>query len=185
MMVVDLQHFCCKLWITKLDQLEFLLSKVRQFAIVFSLVLDPLVKPETFSSPFDYLVHISNRIIERKQDEINIYSIRFRFLHFNLFKTKVIRREKTFIWISTRPQTSKIHSFVTSNKMAAGTHMAATQQAADDQASSLYFSGICQTISVKCQHRNENGLLTCSRNLYVSCKISFSRFRFFYLIFSS
>ncbi|CAF0791029.1 unnamed protein product [Adineta steineri] len=53
--------------------------------------------------------------------------------------------------------------------MAAGTHMAATQQAADDQASSLYFSGICQTISVKCQHRNENGLLTCSRNLYVSC----------------
>ena len=58
--------------------------------------------------------------------------------------------------------------------MAAGTHMAATQQAADDQASSLYFSGICQTISVKCQHRNENGLLTCSRNLYVSCKISFS-----------
>jgi hypothetical protein len=54
--------------------------------------------------------------------------------------------------------------------MAAGTHMAATQQAADDQASSLYFSGICQTISVKCQHRNENGLLTCSRNLYVSCK---------------
>lgn len=55
--------------------------------------------------------------------------------------------------------------------MAAGTHMAATQQAADDQASSLYFSGICQTISVKCQHRNENGLLTCSRNLYVSCKI--------------
>ena len=56
--------------------------------------------------------------------------------------------------------------------MAAGTHMAATQQAADDQASSLYFSGICQTISVKCQHRNENGLLTCSRNLYVSCKIS-------------
>ncbi|CAF3925521.1 unnamed protein product, partial [Rotaria sordida] len=56
-----------------------------------------------------------------------------------------------------------------SNKMAAGTHIAATQQAADDQASSLYFSGICQTISVKCQHRNENGLLTCSRNLYVSC----------------
>ena len=54
--------------------------------------------------------------------------------------------------------------------MAAGTHIAATQQAADDQASSLYFSGICQTISVKCQHRNENGLLTCSRNLYVSCK---------------
>ncbi|CAF1003357.1 unnamed protein product [Adineta ricciae] len=53
--------------------------------------------------------------------------------------------------------------------MAAGAHMAATQQAADDQASSLYFSGICQTISVKCQHRNENGLLTCSRNLYVSC----------------
>ncbi|CAF0917037.1 unnamed protein product [Rotaria sordida] len=53
--------------------------------------------------------------------------------------------------------------------MAAGTHIAATQQAADDQASSLYFSGICQTISVKCQHRNENGLLTCSRNLYVSC----------------
>ncbi|CAF1211746.1 unnamed protein product [Adineta ricciae] len=53
--------------------------------------------------------------------------------------------------------------------MAAGTHMAATQQTADDQASSLYFSGICQTISVKCQHRNENGLLTCSRNLYVSC----------------
>lgn len=53
--------------------------------------------------------------------------------------------------------------------MAAGTHMAATQQAADDQASSLYFSGICQTISVKCQHRNENGMLTCSRNLYVSC----------------
>jgi len=53
--------------------------------------------------------------------------------------------------------------------MAAGAHMAATQQTADDQASSLYFSGICQTISVKCQHRNENGLLTCSRNLYVSC----------------
>jgi hypothetical protein len=53
--------------------------------------------------------------------------------------------------------------------MAAGAHMVATQQAADDQASSLYFSGICQTISVKCQHRNENGLLTCSRNLYVSC----------------
>ena len=60
--------------------------------------------------------------------------------------------------------------------MAAGTHMAATQQAADDQASSLYFSGICQTISVKCQHRNENGLLTCSRNLYVSCKISLQNF---------
>ena len=64
-------------------------------------------------------------------------------------------------------------SFVSSTSMAAGTHMAATQQAADDQASSLYFSGICQTISVKCQHRNENGLLTCSRNLYVSCTFVF------------
>ena len=64
------------------------------------------------------------------------------------------------------------YSFGFVNKMAAGAHMAATQQAADDQASSLYFSGICQTISVKCQHRNENGLLTCSRNLYVSCKLS-------------
>lgn len=53
--------------------------------------------------------------------------------------------------------------------MAAGTHMAATSHAADEQTSSLYFSGICQTISVKCQHRNENGLLTCARNLYVSC----------------
>ena len=62
--------------------------------------------------------------------------------------------------------------------MAAGTHMAATQQAADDQASSLYFSGICQTISVKCQHRNENGLLTCSRNLYVSCIIFLFFFNF-------
>ncbi len=62
--------------------------------------------------------------------------------------------------------------------MAAGAHMAATQQAADDQASSLYFSGICQTISVKCQHRNENGLLTCSRNLYVSCKFCFSYYEF-------
>jgi hypothetical protein len=66
--------------------------------------------------------------------------------------------------------------------MAAGTHIAATQQAADDQASSLYFSGICQTISVKCQHRNENGLLTCSRNLYVSCKIYFF-FHFFLIYF--
>ncbi len=65
--------------------------------------------------------------------------------------------------------------------MAAGTHIAATQQSADDQASSLYFSGICQTISVKCQHRNENGLLTCSRNLYVSCKIYFF-FHFFRFI---
>ena len=68
--------------------------------------------------------------------------------------------------------------------MAAGTHMAATQQAADDQASSLYFSGICQTISVKCQHRNENGLLTCSRNLYVSCKIFLLLFFFWLFGFS-
>jgi hypothetical protein len=67
--------------------------------------------------------------------------------------------------------------------MAAGTHIAATQQAADDQASSLYFSGICQTISVKCQHRNENGLLTCSRNLYVSCKNDFFLSFFFYSSF--
>jgi len=66
--------------------------------------------------------------------------------------------------------------------MAAGTHIAATQQAADDQASSLYFSGICQTISVKCQHRNENGLLTCSRNLYVSCKILFFLFIIYLLV---
>ena len=72
-------------------------------------------------------------------------------------------------WNLTR-KTAKVKSFVAPKSMAAGTHMAATQQAADDQASSLYFSGICQTISVKCQHRNENGLLTCSRNLYVSCK---------------
>jgi hypothetical protein len=69
--------------------------------------------------------------------------------------------------------------------MAAGTHMAATQQAADDQASSLYFSGICQTISVKCQHRNENGLLTCSRNLYVSCKIQHFFVLFLFISFKS
>ena len=65
---------------------------------------------------------------------------------------------------------SQTNSLGLQRQMAAGAHMAATQQTADDQASSLYFSGICQTISVKCQHRNENGLLTCSRNLYVSCK---------------
>ena len=68
---------------------------------------------------------------------------------------------------------SQTKSLGFARQMAAAGHIAANQQTADDQASSLYFSGICQTISVKCQHRNENGLLTCSRNLYVSCKIFF------------
>ncbi|CAF0784635.1 unnamed protein product [Didymodactylos carnosus] len=52
--------------------------------------------------------------------------------------------------------------------MASSLNLSASSPHADD-VPSVYFSGICQTISVKCQHRNEQGGLSCSNNLYTSC----------------
>ena len=132
-----------KVWILKLDQLKYLLSK------------------NSLNLELDWSVRFDSRLW---------FGIETDTMYWSISSTYVCVYIAICLVQWWRTKTPNDLSVGSSYSMAAGTHMAASQQAADDQASSLYFSGICQTISVKCQHRNENGLLTCSRNLYVSCK---------------